>query len=231
VSLFLSLMRQKGLQRLLAASRTQPIRLLLVDDHALFREGLVRLLGADPEFHLVGAEAAPDDARVALQTQQVDVLLLDYDLGQHSAAEFVADLRQGGFTRKILLVTAGLPDRDALHMIRAGVAGIFHKQHTTEDLRRSIREVFDGKVLIEEHYLRQLVQVVESDSRAVRLTEREKQILRFLIEGLANKEIATELKISESAIKAALQTLFSKTGVRTRSQLVRVALEQFREEI
>jgi len=169
--------------------------------------------------------------RVALQTQQVDVLLLDYDLGQHSAAEFVADLRQGGFTRKILLVTAGLPDRDALHMIRAGVAGIFHKQHTTEDLRRSIREVFDGKVLIEEHYLRQLVQVVESDSRAVRLTEREKQILRFLIEGLANKEIATELKISESAIKAALQTLFSKTGVRTRSQLVRVALEQFREEI
>jgi two-component system nitrate/nitrite response regulator NarL len=150
-------MRQKGLQRLLAASRTQPIRLLLVDDHALFREGLVRLLGADPEFHLVGAEAAPDDALVALQTQQVDVLLMDYDLGQHSAAEFVADLRQGGFTRKILLVTAGLPDREALHMIRASVAGIFHTQHTTEDLRRTIREVFDGKVLIEEHYLRQLV--------------------------------------------------------------------------
>lgn len=215
-----------------SASGTRPIRLYLLDDHALFREGLVRLLVSDPGFELIGAEALPDVAMKALSTHQVDVLLLDYDLGPYSAPAFVADLRQSGFTGKILLVTAGLPDREALHMIRAGVTGIFHKQHAPEDLNRSIREVFEGKVLIEEHYLRQLVQVAtEDETRAVRLTDREKQILRFLIEGLANKEIATQLKISESAVKAALQTLFNKTGVRTRSQLVRVALETFREEL
>lgn len=212
---------------------SQPIRLFLLDDHGLFRDGLARLLSSDPEFSLVGAEALPPRALAVLKDQPVDVLLLDYSLGEHhSAADFVVDLRQQGFTGKILLVTAGLPDREALQMIRAGVAGIFHKQHATEDLRRSIREVFEGKVLIEEHYLRKLVQVAAEDqSRSVRLTDREKQILRFLIEGLANKEIAGQLSVSESAVKASLQTLFSKTGVRTRSQLVRVALEQFREEI
>jgi two-component system nitrate/nitrite response regulator NarL len=213
------------------SSAPRPIRLFLVDDHALFREGLARLLGADPDFELIGAEAIPEVALRILRREPVDVLLLDYELGPHSSADFVAELRSAGFTGKVLLVTAGLPDREALQMIRAGVAGIFHKQHATDDLRRSIREVFGGKVLIEQRYLQQLVQVADDESRGVRLTDREKQILRLLIEGLANKEIAMQLRSSESAVKAALQTLFSKTGVRTRSQLVRVALEQFREEI
>jgi two-component system nitrate/nitrite response regulator NarL len=208
------------------------IRLFLLDDHGLFRDGLARLLSSDPEFDMVGAEALPQRALEILRNEPVDVLLLDYSLGDESAADFVVELRRQGFSGKILLVTAGLPDREALQMIRAGVAGIFHKQHATDDLRRSIREIFEGKVLIEEHYLRKLVQVAaESPSRGVRLTDREKQILRFLIEGLANKEIAGQLNVSESAVKASLQALFSKTGVRTRSQLVRVALEQFREEI
>jgi two-component system, NarL family, nitrate/nitrite response regulator NarL len=215
-----------------AASSVRPIRLFLLDDHALFREGLVRLLGGDPEFQLIGAVADPDAATATLAREHVDVLLLDYDLGDHSAAGFVAQLRGHGFGGKILLVTAGLPDREALEMIRAGVAGIFHKHHASEDLRRSIREVFEGKVLIDEHYLRKLVQVAAGgDARGTRLTEREKQILQALIEGLANKEIAAQLRISESAVKASLQMLFNKTGVRTRSQLVRVALEQFRDEI
>lgn len=214
------------------ASSGRPIRLYLLDDHALFREGLVRLLGGDPEFELAGAVSDPEAALQAIASERIEVLLLDYDLGEHSAADFVAKLRARGFTGKILLVTAGLPDREALQMIRAGVAGIFHKHHASEDLRRSIREVYDGKVLIDEHYLRKLVQVAaDGETRPARLTDRERQILQALIEGLANKEIAAQLRISESAVKASLQMLFNKTGVRTRSQLVRVALEQFREEI
>lgn len=214
------------------ADAVQPIRLLLVDDHALFREGLARLLEADPEFHLVAAVATPAAALEGLKREPVDVLLLDYDLGSESCSDLVAAVRANGFAGKIFLVTAGLPDREALQIIRAGVAGVFHKQYATEDLKRSIKEVFEGKVLIEEHYLRKLMQVAsEDESRGVRLTDREKHILRFLIQGLANKEIAAELKVSESAVKASMQTLFSKTGVRTRSQLVRVTLERFQEEI
>ena len=116
-------------------------------------------------------------------------------------------------------------------MIRAGVSGIFHKQHAAEDLKRSIREVFEGKVLIDAHYLRQLVQPDAEDAPQIRLTERERLILRYLMEGLANKEMSARLGVSESAVKAALQVLFNKTGVRTRSQLVRVALEHFRDDL
>ena len=211
---------------------TQAIRLFLLDDHALFREGLVRLLAADPEFILVGAGGVPATALDAVRREKVDVLLLDYDLGADSAEAFVEALRGSGFQGKILLVTAGLPDREALRMIRAGVAGIFHKQHAPEALRHSIRQVYEGKVLIEEHYLRKLVQVAtEPNSDSLRLTDREKQTLRLLIEGLANKEIAGHLNVSESAVKATLQMLFNKTGVRTRSQLVRIALQRLQEEI
>jgi two-component system, NarL family, nitrate/nitrite response regulator NarL len=211
---------------------SHPIRLYLLDDHALFREGLARLLSADPEFQLIGEQSEPARALDEIQRENPDLLLLDYDLGAHSAEEFVLRLKASGFTGKILLVTAGLPDREALQMIRAGVAGIFHKQNATGDLRRSIREIFEGKVLIEEHYLRKLVSVAsEDDAASFRLSDREKHILGYLIEGLANKEIAAKLKVSESAVKAALQLLFNKTGVRTRSQLVRVALERFRDEL
>jgi two-component system, NarL family, nitrate/nitrite response regulator NarL len=214
------------------ASYTTPIRLYLLDDHALFREGLARSLAADPDFKLIGEQSNPERALAEIRSEAPDVLLLDYDLGSHSAEEFVFQLRAAGFSGKILLVTAGLPDREALQMIRAGVAGIFHKQNATGDLRRSIREIFEGKVLIDEHYLRKLVSVASDDDAAgLRLSEREKLILGFLIEGLANKEIAARLKVSESAVKAALQLLFNKTGVRTRSELVRVALERFRDEI
>jgi two-component system nitrate/nitrite response regulator NarL len=203
----------------------------MVDDHALFRDSLARLLSADPEFELVGIEGTTSGALATLPDKEVDVLLLDYMLEDRPALELVSQLRERGFTGRILLVTAGLPDREALQMIGAGVSGIFLKQHAADDLKRSIREVFDGKVLIDEHYLWKLVQVATADeSKALKITDRERQILGFLMEGLANKEIAAALNMSESAVKAALQVLFNKTGVRTRSQLVRVALEQFRHE-
>lgn len=212
-------------------SLTRSIRLFLVDDHALFRDGLTRLLSADPDFQIAGVEGTIEGALAALPGTEVDVLLLDYMLGTQSVAGLVSTLRSRGFTGRILLVTAGLPDREALQMIGSGVAGIFHKQHAADELKRSIREVFEGKVLLEEHYLRKLVRVAAADdTRAVRFTDRERQILGFLMEGLANKEIAGVLTMSESAVKAALQVLFSKTGVRTRSQLVRVALEQLRSD-
>ncbi len=100
-----------------------------------------------------------------------------------------------------MLVTAGLPNHDALELIRLGIFGIFHKQQAPDELLRTIHGVAEGKVL------------------------------RLLLEGLSNKEIAAQIGVSEGAIKAALQQLFAKTGVRTRSHLVRVALEKLRDDL
>lgn len=203
------------------------IRLYVVDDHALFREGLLRLLGSDPEIEVLGAAGSTEVAYAPIMSLPIDVLILDFELQGEPVTPFVQKLRGAGFQGRILLVTAGLPDKDAVELIRLGVSGIFHKQHPPEELRRSIQQVSEGRVLIEQHYFQKLVRMAEAP--VVRFTERDQQILRFVVEGLANKEIAGELGISESAVKASLQQLFAKTNVRTRSQLVRVALEEHRE--
>lgn len=203
------------------------IRLFIVDDHALFREGLLRLFASDRGIEILGGTGSVEAARQIVFQQQVDLLILDYELHGETILSFVEELRAGNFNGKILLVTAGLPDRDALELIRLGVAGIFHKQKPPDELRRSIQEVYEGKVLIDQRYLQKLVQA--ADTPLVNFTPRDRQILSYVAEGLANKEIAASLSISESAVKASLQQLFAKTGVRTRSQLVRVALEQYKD--
>jgi two-component system nitrate/nitrite response regulator NarL len=204
----------------------QSIRVFVVDDHALFREGLLRLLAHGRDFEVVGSSDSVQGALEKIFAVPVDVLILDYDLGEENALPLVRRLREGGFKGRTLVVTAGLPHRDALEMIRLGVSGIFHKKNPPEDLARSIVEVAGGRVLIEQSYFQSLVESTDLISQApAQYSERDRQILRCLLEGCPNKEIATRLKISESAVKASLQSLFAKTGVRTRGQLVRFALE------
>lgn len=209
-----------------------PIRVFVVDDHSLFREGLVRLLDGDDTMSVVGTAESADEALDALPETHTDVLILDYDLGAQTARHVVRRLRERGFRGRSLVVTAGLPDEDAVDLIRLGVSGIFHKKHSPQDLHRSIREVAAGRVLIDQRYLQNLVERSRTPGDGpVVLTNRDRQVLRLLLEGKSNRDISAALGISESAAKGALQQLFARTGVRTRSQLVRIALEQFRDEL
>jgi two-component system nitrate/nitrite response regulator NarL len=210
----------------------QPIRLFVVDDHALFREGLLRLLQKDAGLEIMGSADSSEATLAQLPGLAVDVLILDYDLGDETVLPLVAKLKQRGFQGRMLVVTAGLPNRDALELIRQGVSGIFHKKHPPEELHKSIIEVAAGKVLIEQTYFQSLVESADLQSKPqLPYTERDQQILRHLLEGCPNKEIAQRLGVSESAVKASLQNLFAKTGVRTRSQLVRFALEHLQSEV
>jgi two-component system nitrate/nitrite response regulator NarL len=205
---------------------TRAISLFVVDDHALFREGLIRLLGTDPSLRIVGSAESVEQALKTMPESGVDVLILDYDLGEENAVSLVRELRDRKFSGRVLLVTAGLPNHDALELVRLGISGIVHKQHSPEELHRSILDVAGGKVFIEQRYLQTLLESAHHQPSSPRLTARERDVMRLLLEGCSNKEIGAELGVSESAIKASLQQLFAKTGVRTRSQLVRVALER-----
>ncbi len=210
----------------------QPVRIFVVDDHALFREGLLRLLDTDDTLKVVGSADSVPSALEQLERTPTDVLILDYDLGSATALDLVRALHQRSFSGRSIVVTAGLPDRDAMELIRLGVCGIFHKKNPPEELRRSIREVAAGNVLIDQSYLQMLMESVSTlQSAPVQLTERDRKVLRMVLEGKSNKEIAADSNISESAAKASLQQLFAKTGVRTRSQLVRVALEKLGGQI
>jgi two-component system, NarL family, nitrate/nitrite response regulator NarL len=125
-------------------------------------------------------------------------------------------------------------DSQLTDLIRRGSYGVFMKHGSPAALIQGIRGIVEGKPFIEENLLRRAFQEAragETDQSSSKLSEREKQVLSYVFEGLANKQIADRLQLSETAVKSSLQRLFAKTGVRTRSQLVRVALEQYRYQL
>jgi two-component system nitrate/nitrite response regulator NarL len=208
-------------------------RLLIIDDHILFREGLARLLESQSDFRVVGQTGSVAEALALVASTRADVVLLDVDLGPESALDFVHKAREEGFEGRILVVTAGASDQEAVRFIQLGVAGILHKHNPPDVLCDAIRRATHGEVYLEQRYLRPLFAAADPSAAAAseELTAREVNLLRLIFQGLANKEIAEKLSLSESTVKASLRSLSQKLGVRTRSQLVRVALEKYRSQL
>jgi len=207
--------------------------ILLVDDHALFRESVARFLDTDPGFKVVGGCATVDEAREFLVANEVDLVLLDFDLGERNGVDFMSVAASVGYRGRVLLVTAGVDATSAANLVRGGIAGIFVKHDPPAVLVDAIREVLAGNVWFEQNFLQKIVGGATAPElpSTGKLTEREQQVLAGVFEGLANKQIADRLQVSEGSVKATVQQLFQKTGVRTRGQLVRIALEQYRDLI
>jgi len=204
------------------------IRLLLVDDHPLFREGLARLLASEPDFEMVAQCSTSAEALQLLSRSEVDVVLLDFDLGDEQGNHFVSSARQSGYAGKILMVTAGMNATECSVALKLGASGIVLKHSSPSTLANAIRLVANGETWVDQKVIQQMAdRFLQGGQQGLprTLTEREDQVLRGVFEGLANKEIAAKIGVSENSVKATLQQLFQKTGVRTRSQLVRIALE------
>jgi len=206
--------------------------ILIVDDHALFRESLSRLLNSETQLVVKDQCSTVDEAIRLLEDRSYDLILLDFELGDRRGNEVVAFAQQRNLSARILIVTVGLTLAEVRQVLRNGADGIFRKNNSPELLLEAIQAVMRGERWVDPHYVELQTQRAPGEpARAVKFTERDRQVLRGVFQGMANKEIADQLGVSESAIKASLQQLFSKTGVRTRSQLVRVALEQYRREL
>jgi len=206
----------------------QPIRLLLLDDHVLFRESLSRLLASEPGFEMAGHCGNAAEALALLTHTPVDVILLDFDLGEDHGSQFIAHARSAGYAGKILMVTAGMSAMESSISLQLGASGIFLKHSSPGALAEAIRMVAGGGMWVDPKVIQLMADGVRHGEDAgfrKLLTDREQEVLRGIFEGLTNKEIAAQLRVSESAVKATLQQLFQKAGVRTRSQLVRIALE------
>ena len=161
------------------------------------------------------------------------MVLLDVDLGEERALEFVLECRKRGFKGQVLVVTAGTSGEEAVQLVQAGVAGILHKHHSANELCDTIRKVAAGEVYLEQAYFTSLYRSagrIKAQNRPL-LTDRDKVVLRFIFQGLSNRDIGERLKISESGVKSSLRQLFHKLGVRTRAQLVKIALEQYRDQL
>jgi len=204
------------------------IRALLIDDHALFRESVASVL-TGPGLEVEHCSNIRDGLRL-LTERHFDVVLLDHDLGVERASLFLPAAHDAGVEVRVLVVTAWISENEARRLLRQGVSGIFLKQEPLEELKEAIRTTVAGGLYLDKSFAR-----MSGESRGQKETplfnERQRRVLRFVLEGLSNKEIAWRLQISESYVKAILQSLFKKTGVRTRGQLVRVAFEQYEAEL
>ena len=210
------------------ATSDRVIKVLLVDDHAMFREGLARMLANEQDLEVVGEASSAAEA-LSLLNAQTDVVLLDVDLGPERALAFVQRAKTAAFQGRILIVTAGISGREAVQLVQAGVAGILHKNHPTQVLCGAIRKVMAGEACIEDEYLTALFQSVDRANAGLhpKFTERDRVVLQHVLQGLTNREIGERIDVSEAAVKASLRQLFEKLGVHTRAQLVKVALEQY----
>jgi DNA-binding NarL/FixJ family response regulator len=209
----------------------QRIRLLLLDDHILFREGLRRLLISEPDFETVGECGTPAEALKILSRSPVDLVLLDFDLEDDTGTRFIGSATAAGYKGKILMVTAGMSPQDVTVARKLGISGIFLKHNPPNSLLEAIRTVAAGGIWMDPKIMAQAGSgPVRASPLPDHLTPREQNVLRSVFEGLTNKEIAYRLGVSQSSVKMTLQHLFDKMGVRTRGQLVRIAIERSIED-
>jgi len=209
-----------------------PIRLLLVDDHTIFRESLLRLFAEEPDISVVAHCATIAEAQTILSATEVSLILLDYDLGEEPGMDILRHLDLAKSRVRVLMLTGGITPSATLRALDAGVSGAVLKHSGTRQLLEAIRRVAKGEQWWDTALLRSALTRVKDRSEDTvgntrNLTERQRIVLRCILDGLTNKEIAVQLDISETAVKASIQELFSKAGVRTRGQLVRVAIERY----
>ncbi|MFE4691472.1 response regulator [Streptomyces sp. NPDC056749] len=205
---------------------TPPVRILLCDDHAVVRAGLLALLGGEPDIDVVG-EAGSGEEAVALATQlRPDVVLMDLQLG--TGIDGVEATRRiaaaGAGAVNVLVLTTYDTDADITRAIEAGATGYLLKAERPEELFAAIRAAAQGRTTLSPPVASRVMARMRSPRPT--LTERELDILGQLSQGLGNRDIARALFISEATVKTHLGRIYEKLGVDTRAGAVSVAKEQ-----
>lgn len=212
-----------------AEAMPETVEILLVIQYALLRESLGRLLSTGLGFKVADQCGSIREALNALRREPVDVVLLDLDFGEQISKEFVRTAKRRGFKGKFLLLANDVNEGDLADFIRFGICGVSQKSDPAALLGHGIRDVVAGHVWFKQKQLQRALNCNGDSLTGIGnsgFTKRERSVLSLVSEGLTNREIGAQIGISEGSVKAALQQLFSKLGVRSRSRLVRIALEQ-----
>ncbi|OQA47564.1 MAG: Transcriptional regulatory protein LiaR [Chloroflexi bacterium ADurb.Bin325] len=194
------------------------IRLLIVDDHAVVRQGLRIFLGLDPDLEIV-AEAADGAEAVALARQHSpDVVLMDLLMPVMSGVEATAIIRRELPDTEVLALTSVVEDAAVIEALRAGAIGYLLKNTDAPELRRAVKAAASGQVQLSPQMTARLAAELRTLHAAERLTEREWDVLRLLARGQSNKEIGQTLQISETTAKTHVKNVLGKLGVPGRTQ-------------
>jgi len=198
---------------------------LVVDDHPLFRKGVVQLLAMEPSIHVVGEAGNRGQALTLVQRHEPDLILLDLNLKAESGLDILAAIKADDPSRRVVMLTVSDAAEDLMGAIRAGADGYLLKDMEPEQLLDRVRASLAGETVIGDALAARLAGALRQEAQdaagGVRrelslLTEREQQVLRCLADGQSNKRIARSLSITEGTVKVHVKNLLKKLAFRSR---------------
>jgi len=206
-------------------STDRPIRLLIVDDHPVVRDGLRGIFAGAPEFEVVGEAGNGREAVELAEGLRADVVLMDLRMPEMGGVEAIRKVRETVPAVSVLVLTTYDTDDDVLLAIEAGAIGYLLKDAPREELMRAVRAAFQGDAVLAPSVARRLIGQVRRPAQEG-LSERELDVLRLIAGGASNREAAAQLFISESTVKTHLLHIYEKLGVRDRAAAVSEAYKR-----
>ena len=211
-----------------------PIRVLIVDDHALFRRGLDLVLAGEPDLEIVGEAADGGEAIERAAELQPHVVLMDVRMPGVGGIEATRRIRQAQPATKVVMLTSSEDEEDLFAAVRAGATGYLLKEVSIDEVADAVRAVARGQALVTPSMASKLLgefnilsrRVDEQHGHAPRLTDREIEVLRLVAKGMSNKDIAAELVIAQNTVKNHVRNILEKLQMRSRMEAAMYAVRE-----
>lgn len=210
------------------SSIKNPLRLMIVDDHTLFRRGLVGLLDEMPDFEVVGQASDGLQALVVLEQVNPDVVLLDLNMPRMDGIETLRQIRHRKFPTRVLMLTISQTSEDLLDAIRAGADGYLLKNTEPDDLRKSLLRVAEGQGALSPEVTGTVMRALgrlSTEEQSPILSDRELEVLACMVDGMTTMQIASQLFISDNTVKTHVRHIFEKLEVSNRAEAVGKAMQ------
>ena len=208
----------------------QIIRVLIVDDHTVVRDGLYALLSVEPGIEVVGSAADGEEAVQLAQTLNPDIILLDLVMPRKDGVQAINEIKQTNPEIKILVLTSFAENHQVYSAIKSGAIGYLMKDSSADELIAAIRDTYENKPVLQPEIARKLMRDIQTqeDEKSPKntLTDREIEILRHVALGKTNQEIADELVVSERTVRTHITNILAKLRLSNRTQAALYALRE-----